>query len=69
MLKLKQKVAEINGKKIAFVECVIDDGKYTYRCQFDEKTKVRFNHFARSHGFKIGVISDGETIPERTVSL
>lgn len=69
MLKLKQKTAVIDGKKIAFVECYIDDGKYTYRCLFDEKTKPRFNAYARTHGFKIGVVAEDEDVNERTVTL
>ena len=69
MLKLKHKVADIDGKKIAFVECFIDDGKHTYKCSFDKRTKPRFNLFAKSHGFKVGEVKEGETVPERTVTL
>lgn len=69
MLKLKQKVAVIDGKKIAFVECYIDDGKFTYRCLFDKRTKPRFNLFVKSHGFKVGEVGEGENVPERTVTL
>lgn len=69
MLKLKQKVADIDGKKIAFVECYIDDGKFTYRCMFDKRTKPRFNLFAKSHGFKVGEVAEGETVAERTITL
>lgn len=69
MLKLKQKVANIDGKKIAFVECFIDDGKYTYKCTFDKKTKPRFNLYAKSLGFKVGEVSADDVVTERTITL
>ena len=69
MLKLIQKVADIDGKKIAYVECYIVDGKFTYRCLFGKRTKPRFNLFAKSHGFKVGEVKEGEIVPERTVTL
>ena len=62
-IKITQKVADIDGKKVAFVATEICDGKYTYPVRFDEKTKKRFNVFAKSNGFVVKVLADGENVP------
>lgn len=69
MLKLRQKVADIDGKKIAYVETVIDDGKFTYRCNFDEKTKKRYNIYLKNLGFKVGVVAEGENVPDKVMTI
>lgn len=62
-VKLIQKVAEIDGKKVAYVATEISDGKYTYSVRFDEKTKKRFNAFAKANGFVVRVLAEGESVP------
>ena len=69
MVKLTQKTTVIDGEKIAFVETEIDDGKYTYRVLFDQKTKKRFNAFAKANGFVIGKISSDASVPERVMEI
>ena len=69
MLKLKQKVAVIDGKRIAFVQCIIDDGKYTYPFQFADRTKRRINPYFKSLGFIVGEVEKDREIPERTITL
>ena len=65
MLKLTQKTYTNNdGVSYAYVETTLNIGDYSYRVQFDEHTKKRFNNYARKEGFKVGKIAEGETIRE-----
>lgn len=56
MLKLTQKHTEIEGKVIAYVETTLNIDGYTYTVRFDERTKKRFNTYARKNGFVIGAV-------------
>ena len=68
MLKLRQKTfTNDEGKKIAFVDIRIVDGKYDYPVRFDDKTKKRANQWMRSLGFTIGEIN--EDLPEKEVTI
>lgn len=66
-IMLKQKMTEIEGKKIAYVEVELTNGKYTYRVLFDKNTKKRFNAYCRSVGFVIG--QTDEDLPETTLEI
>lgn len=59
MVKINQKYYEKDGKTIGYVavEIASTDGDkvYTYPVKFDEKTRKRFNNYARSLGYTIGV--------------
>lgn len=62
-VKLIQKVADIDGKNVAFVETQLcDENGRTYTARFDDKTKKRFNAFAKANGFIIGVVADGSSV-------
>ena len=67
---IEQKKTELEGKKIAYVECVLysDDG-HDYRAIFDKTTKKRFNAFCVSKGFKIGVVDDLSTVPDKKIEI
>ena len=65
----RQKTTELDGKRIAYVETEMADGKYTYTVMFDKNTKKRFNAFLLSKGFKIGVVSTNEVIEEKGLEL
>ena len=54
---LTQKTAVLDGKKIAYVECTLNDGKYTYKVMFDKQTKKRYNAYVRSLGFEVGEVT------------
>lgn len=57
MLKLTQKHYKTDdGKIVAYVETTINIDNYSYRVNFDEKTKKRFNVYARKSGFAVGVV-------------
>lgn len=63
MLKLTQKSYKTDdGKLVAYVETCINIDNYSYNVKFDEKTKKRFNTFARKNGFVVGVV-DKEPTP------
>lgn len=70
-LKLEQKVTNLDGKNIAYVESTLlsDDDKYTYRVLFDKKTKKRFNAFLTSKGFKIGEVSNPNDVPKNEIII
>ena len=53
-VELIQKTADIDGKKIAYVDVSLAIGAYNYAIRFDKKTKKRFNAFCRKEGFEIG---------------
>ena len=56
-VKLTQKVTTLDNKKIAYVECALVDGKYTYKVMFDKQTKKRYNAYVRSLGFEVGEVT------------
>lgn len=63
MLKLTQKTYKNDeGVTYAYVETTLNIGNYSYRVNFDERTKKRFNAYARTQGFKVGKVADGETV-------
>ena len=67
MLKLTQKTYTNNdGVSYAYVETTLNIGDYSYRVQFDEHTKKRFNNYARKEGFKVGKLAEGETVTPYT---
>ena len=71
MVRLVQKVFsnENTNEKIAFVECVIVEGNYTYTARFDENTKKRFNNMCRAKGFIVGKVANDADIAERVVEI
>lgn len=64
MLILTQKTHTVNDETFGFVTVTLKIGVYTYNIRFDEKTKKRFYNYARSQGFRVGKLNDGETITE-----
>lgn len=65
-ITLTQGYFEKEGKKIGYVKPALtyksNDGKvYTYPINFDDKTRKRFNIYARSLGYEIGEITRKET--------
>lgn len=68
-LKLTQKTAVLDGKNIAYVKATIIEGNYSYDVMFDKNTKKRFNAFCVSKGFKVGVVDDVSTVPERILDI
>jgi len=67
MIKLEQKTAVIDGKKIAYVDARIVDGKHDYPLRFDDKTKKRWNQFLRAKGFLVGEVT--EDAPAKVVEM
>lgn len=59
MVRINQKYMNKDGKTIGYVSVEIvtkaGDKEYIYPVKFDEKTRKRFNYYARSLGYTIGV--------------
>lgn len=70
-IKCEQKICDIEGKHIAYVETTIVDTEagYDYRVLFDKNTKKRFNAFLTSVGFKIGAVNDVNTVPDKKLYI
>ena len=60
-VKITQKSSIIDGKRIAYIDVEIVDKNYSYKVNFKEKTKIRFNTFARKQGFVIGEVNEDPT--------
>lgn len=64
MVKIEQKFMEKDGKTIGYVAvtlvCETGDKEYSYPLKFDDKTRKRFNIYARSLGYQIGEINRKE---------
>ena len=71
MVRLEQKTwtNPATNETIAFVECTIVDGNYTYSCRFDEKTKARYNNMCRAKGFRVGKIANVSEAPAKVVEF
>lgn len=59
IVNCEQKYMNKDGKTIGYVAVVIEtkfgDKVYRYPVKFDEKTRKRFNKYARTLGYTIGV--------------
>lgn len=64
MVKIEQKYMEKDGKTIGYVAVTLfiknGDKEYYYPLKFDDKTRKRFNIYARSLGYEIGEINRKE---------
>ncbi|MBR4031928.1 MAG: hypothetical protein IKJ07_04255 [Clostridia bacterium] len=67
MVVMKQKTAEINGDKIAYVETKICLGGHSYDVRFDERTKKRYNTYCRTLGFVIGKVDENSDVPDNEI--
>lgn len=68
-MKLTQKIAEINGKLIAFVEARVTIDNVSFKVKVDEKQKSFFNYICRNYGFVIGEIKVGEKVEEKELVI
>lgn len=67
MVVIKQKTADINGDKIAYVETKICLGGHSYNVRFDEDTKKRYNAYCRSLGFVVGKVDPDVDVPDKEI--
>lgn len=63
MLKITQKTYKPNeNETFAFVTAELCINGYTYNIKFDEQTKKRFYKYARTLGFKVGKVAEGDNV-------
>lgn len=68
MIKFVQNNGEINNKRVAWVDVYyIDEDGRDYRLTIHKSAKIRLNAFLRAHGFKIGVLGDGESVDDKVM--
>lgn len=68
-MRLTQRVAEIEGKIIAFVETSININGEWFRVTIDKQKKPLYNYICKNYGFVIGELKNGMTVEEKVIEI